>query len=781
MNRRIHRQTAVVDCGSNLQVLSRSVSHSTLTRDKCRKASGLLLANFGFLLSALCCLAGGVVNSADEASLRAALAGGGTVTFSVDGTIALSSPLIITNDTTIDGSGHSIIISGSSSVRVFQVNSGVLFTLLTLTVANGRTNVGAGVLNAGGSVLVSNCVFTNNQVIGATGSGGAFPGPGESVTGGAIYNAGVLVLLNSSLMGNVAGGGTGGGPTGVPEGTGARGGDGSGGAIYNLGYLSLTNISFTGNGAYGGNGGYAFGNHSPGGGGSAFGGAIFSLNGSLSASNCYFAANAATAGFAGPPVQGRQVSYRGTARGGAIYNPTGNVAIASLMVTNNTASGAPASGGGLHHGSGNLTISNAVLLKNSALADRITTGITSIGSNGWGGGFYNAGTASLTDCLISSNSVGGGAGVSGVGSGSSNGGDAKGGGVYNSGTLSLSRCALAGNSAAGGPGGTNGPSGNAYGGGVMNEGASAQLSNCTVAGNEVAGGGGNGYGGGVCNSLAITNCTFASNRASGSSAFGGNIAHLGTPSSVVNTIFWAGVPTNASGPLVDYGHNISSDSSASFGAPGSLNNTDPKLGPLGNYGGPTPTMPLLPGSPALDNADNSAAPPTDQRGRTRPYGPAADIGAFESSPPYVIVGRFFGLDVSDSILATLDGTLNTNVPSGGTFRFDGLAAGPHTITASDAQWVVAPNPLSLVLGPDVFDVAFTSYRRNTVNLASPSNGAAHIIYAGTNGQIHRLLASSNLLDWVSIATNAVGPSNYYEVFDPGSVGQPRRFYRSLSP
>ena len=221
-------------------------------------------------------------------------------------------------------------------------------------------------------------------------------------------------------------------------------------------------------------------------------------------------------------------------------------------------------------------------------------------------------------------------------------------------------------------------------------------------------------------------------------------------------------------------------SGPSFG-PGSLNNTDPKLGPLGNYGGPTPTMPLLTGSPALDNADNSAAPPTDQRGRTRPYGPSADIGAFESSAPYVVVGRFFGLSISDSITATFDGTASTNVSSGGTYRFEGVSAGSHSITASGSQWVIFPNPRLLNLGPDVFDADFTAYQWNTMNVASPSNGAAHIVYAGTNGQIHRLLASSNLFDWVPIATNTVGPSNYYDFFDPGSIGQRARFYRSISP
>jgi hypothetical protein len=57
--------------------------------------------------------------------------------------------------------------------------------------------------------------------------------------------------------------------------------------------------------------------------------------------------------------------------------------------------------------------------------------------------------------------------------------------------------------------------------------------------------------------------------------------------------------------------------------------SDPKLGPLANNGGPTLTMALLPGSPAIDAGNTSLAPATDQRGFPRPAGPAADIGAFE--------------------------------------------------------------------------------------------------------------------------------------------------------
>jgi hypothetical protein len=90
------------------------------------------------------------------------------------------------------------------------------------------------------------------------------------------------------------------------------------------------------------------------------------------------------------------------------------------------------------------------------------------------------------------------------------------------------------------------------------------------------------------------------------------------------------------------GHNLSSDSTCAFTNVGSLNNTDPVLGPLADNGGPTLTMALLPGSPAIDSGDTAAAPPTDQRGFLCPAGAAADIGAFEYGsmlPPVLSISR----------------------------------------------------------------------------------------------------------------------------------------------
>jgi len=58
--------------------------------------------------------------------------------------------------------------------------------------------------------------------------------------------------------------------------------------------------------------------------------------------------------------------------------------------------------------------------------------------------------------------------------------------------------------------------------------------------------------------------------------------------------------------------------------------TNPKLGSLASNGGPTKTMALLAGSPAIDVIAAAACPePVDQRGVHRPQGPRCDAGAYE--------------------------------------------------------------------------------------------------------------------------------------------------------
>jgi hypothetical protein len=84
-----------------------------------------------------------------------------------------------------------------------------------------------------------------------------------------------------------------------------------------------------------------------------------------------------------------------------------------------------------------------------------------------------------------------------------------------------------------------------------------------------------------------------------------------------------------SADFISLGHNIASDNSCNLSAPGDMPNTDPLLGPLQNNGGPTYTTAIPFNSPAKDSADNTACPPTDQRGVIRPQGAGCDIGAYE--------------------------------------------------------------------------------------------------------------------------------------------------------
>jgi hypothetical protein len=91
---------------------------------------------------------------------------------------------------------------------------------------------------------------------------------------------------------------------------------------------------------------------------------------------------------------------------------------------------------------------------------------------------------------------------------------------------------------------------------------------------------------------------------------------------------------NCSGAITDGGSNLDSGTTCDFSLRSDLNNTNPMLGALGDNGGPTQTMALLQGSPAIDWVAASSCPATDQRGYTRPDGSGesmCDIGAYESA------------------------------------------------------------------------------------------------------------------------------------------------------
>jgi hypothetical protein len=228
------------------------------------------------------------------------------------------------------------------------------------------------------------------------------------------------------------------------------------------------------------------------------------------------------------------------------------------------------------------------------------------------------------------------------------GGAASGAGLFNGGTASLVNCTFAGNQGTGGLGGQGGAGGcsfvGVWPGYLYAEGAS--------------GGNGGDASGAIADSTGLcclTNCTIALNSATGGDCGPGGLGNpdgaAGVNGAAVGGIFALGCQLanslladnfpggNFGGTNVDLGHNLSSDASCGFTNAGSLNDTDPKLGPLADNGGPTLTLALLPGSPAIDAADTAISPPTDQRGFPRPVGPAADIGAYEfGSPAFLQMG-----------------------------------------------------------------------------------------------------------------------------------------------
>ena len=72
---------------------------------------------------------------------------------------------------------------------------------------------------------------------------------------------------------------------------------------------------------------------------------------------------------------------------------------------------------------------------------------------------------------------------------------------------------------------------------------------------------------------------------------------------------------------------------SAWGVPQDAIKCNPMLGALGNFGGPTKTLPLMSGSCAIGAASSTPDQTADQRGYLRPAAgqanPEADIGAFE--------------------------------------------------------------------------------------------------------------------------------------------------------
>jgi len=481
----------------------------------------------------------------------------------------------------------------------------------------------------------------------------------------------------------------------------------------------------------------------------------------------------------------------GSAWGGAIYTTNGTVELRDCTLsTNRTVPGSPvknyvggaAGGGALYVGGGTLTLVSTLLSLNQCTG----SGGNGYGTEGDGGAILNLGQLLITNCTFVGNSVTGGSGRNnGIAPGTKPG---NGGALCNFSTATILATTFEGNTASGGDGvdyslsldgATPGASGN--GGAVYSTGTVAMV-NCTLFRNGAWGGdgsndglraptsGGPGNGGGIfvsSGSFAVTNLTFTMNSAQGGiggtfqgthasdgSSLGGAVyVATGATAIAVNTILANSLSgSNCFGTLTDAGHNHSSDASCYFTTAGSLNNTDPKLGPFGDYGGPTATVPLLSGSPAIDAADAFTCPATDQRGISRPYGAGCDIGAFESAPPYTVNGHIHGYLNPGGVVVNV-GSNSVPVDASGFYTFTGLTPGTYLVNPDAAETRSVPGRRAVQLGPDSTGIDFNAYRMNALAAETSANRDAQVVFAGEFEGTYRTEVSTNLIDWSLYSTN----------------------------
>jgi hypothetical protein len=357
---------------------------------------------------------------------------------------------------------------------------------------------------------------------------------------------------------------------------------------YGSGLLSISGVSMT-NGAYG------------------LGGCLVSV-GSIALANVAMS-DCTSIGYGSAP---------GYSDGGAVFAAV-DLTVTSSTFSNNDAYDSSFSGrrayGGALFAHGNMTITASTLRSNAATAG---------GNYAGGGGALSAGIMTIDNSTLSLNSaldVGGNY--------------ALGGGAIGAGGIVVGGSTIEGNASS-------------LGGGLSGGGASTAfiVVNSTLTANDAT------VGGGIIAlaPLSLFNSTVAFNYAGGGVAGGGVVIAAGATlqsSIVANNYAGAGctercrpdggsngIDLSANGnPVTIAGANnlvINIDPAMTL-PPGTLR-VDPKLAPfLENNGGPTQTLALQSGSPAIGAGNNVEGLSTDQRGGgyARTSGNGTDIGAFE--------------------------------------------------------------------------------------------------------------------------------------------------------
>jgi predicted outer membrane repeat protein len=303
----------------------------------------------------------------------------------------------------------------------------------------------------------------------------------------------------------------------------------------------------------------------------------------------------------------------------------------SLTLSNLTIErGVGYTGGGGVDNSGTLTVNNSTFYLNTALTGGaiLNTGIAIISKTSFNGNSpYFFGHSASCGAIDNRSAMTIRASTFDTNYAQNN--FTSGGAICNSGTLTITGSTLTNNSSSGNNGG--------YGGAIFTSAGTVTVTNSSFSGNAATTSGGAIYSEG--GTVQISNSTFGNNPET--IGGGGALSNAGSSVLIQNSIVANSANGgNCAGTITSDGYNLSSDSTCFFSSTGDLNNQNPKLGALHKNGGPTETMALQKGSPALDAGNPAGCRDfsgnllkTDQRGLPRPGGgetTGCDMGAFES-------------------------------------------------------------------------------------------------------------------------------------------------------
>ncbi|MEA2448204.1 MAG: hypothetical protein QOG63_136 [Thermoleophilaceae bacterium] len=588
-----------------------------------------------------------------------------------------------------------------------------------------RIGTAPGVHTPAIAVRISAVSITGGHASGGTNA--ARPG----AAGGGIENfTADLTLADSTLSDNHAGPGS----AYLGIGAGPAGAGGDGGAIYTERPVTLLRSTLSGNLA--GRGGDSYGYDTPGRGGA--GGAIrATITGGVTVVDSAFTSNVAGAG------GDSDGSIAGGGGGGGALSTAGDLDVRGSSFASNSAgsggtsvhgvSGGP---GGAIDAAGSSAIATSTFSSNAAGHG----GPGATGGNGASGGAVNSSADLTVDrTSFSSNTAGPGGDVDRSSAGDPGSGGS-GGAIASSGPLTVTGSALAAND--GGAGGQNtfkSPvqhASSGHGAAIATTGSAAgNLTNDTVTQSPhfdaISGGG---------SSLALDHTTVAFNAGPGLVRSAGTV----TLANSIVAINAGGL--NCVGTIGDGGHNVSFPPPPLGlpACPGLV--ADPKLADLHDNGGPTATIALGSGSPAIDNVPAAACAAEDQRGIHRPQGPACESGAFELAAPTVAittpadgahyaqgstVAAAFGCDEAGlaSAIASCAGTVPAGQPidtsSPGVKEFTATAMDKAGATASATVHYTVDAPAPPVDQPLVIaSTRVTESRKGTIRVALRNPNAA---------------------------------------------------------